>query len=71
MIEDDMEDGPCRHLNDPDDCAECQEHGADHEVDEDTLINDRRLALDELQRMKDDAACDAAYFAALDAQDDY
>ena len=65
-MEPDEDDPHCRHLNDPDDCPECEEQGSDEDVDEETMLHDLRHAEAEVERMKNDAACDAAYFAQLD-----
>lgn len=67
MIEPDEPVAACRHLNDPDDCPYCEEDGGDDEVDEDTLIEDRRAALAELDSCQAEEAADAAYFAQVDA----
>lgn|GEM_PF-5663285 len=69
MIEPDEPTSVCRHLNDPDDCPYCEEDGGDDEVDEETLIEDRRAALAELDDSQAEEAADAAYFKQLDAAD--
>jgi hypothetical protein len=67
MIEPDEPTSVCRHLNDPDDCPYCEQDGRDDEVDEETLIDDRRAALAELDSSQAEDASDAAYFASVDA----
>ena len=66
-IEPDEDMPACRHLNDPDDCEECEEHGHDEDVDEETLLADRRAALEALDNLAAEDASDAAYFADVDA----
>lgn len=48
-IEPDFEEGPCRHLHDPDNCPLCEEEGPDSEVDEETWEADRRRAEREVE----------------------